>query len=132
MRRSLVSKPSQNYGDTFHLRFLNCNPWRRFSSCAGICSRGYWQAGCICPTASTVNTEMRWPPPRAHTAQPERWRMRRRSKEPRRMSEVEGSEAASLARASRVLSERFIYIYETIKRVRCQELSKHFYKILFF
>src|SRR6266566_609132 len=61
---------------------------------------------------------MRWPSPRAQTAQPERWRMRRWSKEPRRMSEVEGSEAASLARASRVLSECFIYIYETIKRVR--------------
>src|SRR5216684_4163327 len=42
--------------------------------------------------------------------------MRRWSKEPRRMSEVEGSEAASLARASRVLFECFIYIYETIKR----------------
>src|SRR5437660_757779 len=58
---------------------------------------------------------MRWPPPRAQTAQPERWRMRRWSKEPRRMSEVEGSEVASLARASRVLSECFIYIYETIR-----------------
>ena len=31
------------------------------------------------------------------------------------MSVVEGSEAASLARASRVLSECFIYIYETIR-----------------
>src|SRR5713101_6710749 len=56
---------------------------------------------------------MRWPPPRAHTAQPERWRMRRWSKEPRRMSVVEGREVASLARA---LSVCFIYQYETIKQ----------------
>src|SRR5258708_5707645 len=56
---------------------------------------------------------MRWPSPRAQTAQPERWRMRRWSKEPRRMSVVEGREVASLARA---LSVCFIYQYETIKQ----------------
>src|SRR6266436_7186021 len=56
---------------------------------------------------------MRWPPPRAHTAQPERWRMRRWSKEPRRMSVVERRQVASLARA---LSICFIYQYETIKQ----------------
>src|SRR5258708_38575429 len=56
---------------------------------------------------------MRWPSPRAHTAQPERWRMRRWSKEPRRMSVVEGRQVASLARA---LSICFIYQYETIKQ----------------
>src|SRR6266567_3161405 len=56
---------------------------------------------------------MRWPSPRAQTAQPERWRMRRWSKEPRRMSVVEGREVASLAR---VLSVCFIYQYETIKQ----------------
>src|SRR5881628_2492490 len=59
---------------------------------------------------------MRWPSPRAQTAQPERWRMRRWSKEPRRMSVVEGSAEASLARAWRVLSVCFIYIHETLKR----------------
>src|SRR6266571_9015121 len=72
---------------------------------------------------------MRWPSPRAQTAQPERWRMRRWSKEPRRMSVVEGRAAASLAR---VLSVRFIYIHETTKRWSCQEFFKHFYEILFF
>src|SRR6266704_3897197 len=56
---------------------------------------------------------MRWPSPRAQTAQPERWRMRRWSKEPRRMSVVEGRVVASLARA---LSVCFIYQYETIKQ----------------
>src|SRR5947209_3197695 len=56
---------------------------------------------------------MRWPSPRAQTAQPERWRMRRWRKEPRRISVVEGREVASLAR---VLSVCFIYQYETIKR----------------
>src|SRR6266545_1175696 len=59
---------------------------------------------------------MRWPSPRAQTAQPERWRMRRWSREPRRMSVVEGREAASLARAGRVLSVCFIYIHETPDR----------------
>src|SRR5712692_675705 len=58
---------------------------------------------------------MRWPPPRAQTAQPERWRMRRWSKEPRRMSVVKGRVVVSLARASRVLSLCLIYIHETIK-----------------
>src|SRR5438876_4015586 len=62
---------------------------------------------------------MRWPSPRAQTAQPERWRMRRWSSEPRRMSvvegRVEGRVAASLARASRVLPVRFIYTHETLK-----------------
>src|SRR5437899_3311700 len=71
---------------------------------------------------------MRWPSPRAHTAQPERWRMRRWSKEPRRMSVVEGRE---VARVARVLSVRFIYIHETTKRWSCQEFFKHFYEILF-
>src|SRR2546426_11094673 len=66
---------------------------------------------------------MRWPPPRAHTAQPERWRMRRWSKEPRRMSVVEGRVVASLAR---VLSVRFIYIHETTKRWSCQEFFQTF------
>src|SRR6266704_2250359 len=66
---------------------------------------------------------MRWPSPRAHTAQPERWRMRRWSKEPRRMSVVEGREVASLAR---VLSVRFIYIHETTKRWSCQEFFQTF------
>src|SRR6266852_2038850 len=58
--------------------------------------------------------------------------MRRWSKEPRRMSVVEGSAAASLTRAARVLSVCFIYIYETIKESPCQELFEHFYQILFF
>src|SRR6058998_3371027 len=58
---------------------------------------------------------MRWPSPRAQTAHPERWRMRRWSKEPRRMSVVEGRTAASLARAVRALLLCFIYIYETTK-----------------
>src|SRR6266566_6098513 len=75
---------------------------------------------------------MRWPSPRAQTAQPERWRMRRWSKEPRRMSVVEGRVVASLARAARALSVCFIYQYETINRGPCQEFFKHFYKILFF
>src|SRR5947199_641483 len=57
---------------------------------------------------------MRWPSPLAQTAQPERWRMRRWSKEPRRMSVVEGRVVASLARA---LSVRFIYIHETTRRM---------------
>src|SRR5712692_4598217 len=74
---------------------------------------------------------MRWPSPRAQTAQPERWRMRRWSREPRRKSVVEGSLVASLARAARVLSVCFIYIHETIKEGPCQEFSKHFYEILF-
>src|SRR5439155_26303469 len=72
---------------------------------------------------------MRWPSPLAQTAQPERWRMRRWSKEPRRMSVVEGRVVASLARA---LSVRFIYIHETARRWPCQEFSKHFEEILFF
>src|SRR5438552_7821021 len=59
---------------------------------------------------------MGWPSPRAQTAQPERWRMRRWSKEPRRMSVVEGRVVASLARAARALSVGFIYQYETIKQ----------------
>src|SRR5437016_12004616 len=59
---------------------------------------------------------MGWPSPRAQTAQPERWRMRRWSKEPRRMSVVEGRVVASLARAARALSVCFIYQYETIKQ----------------
>src|SRR5713226_2444401 len=58
--------------------------------------------------------------------------MRRWSKEPRRMSVVEGSAAASLARGSLVLSLCFIYIHETTKAGPCQGPSKHFYKILFF
>src|SRR6266852_1180346 len=70
---------------------------------------------------------MRWPSRRAQTARPERWRMRRWSKEPRRMSLVEGREVASLARA---LSVCFIYQYETINRGPCQEFFKHFYEIL--
>src|SRR5713226_3008762 len=75
---------------------------------------------------------MRWPPPRAHTAQPERWRMRRWSKEPRRMSVVEGRvEGRVVASLARVLSVRFIYIHETTKRWLCQEFFKHFYEILF-
>src|SRR5258708_12736037 len=56
---------------------------------------------------------MRWPSPRAQTAQPERWRMGGWSKEAGRMSVVEGREVASLARA---LSVCFIYQYETIKQ----------------
>src|SRR5215469_3330361 len=40
------------------------------------------------------------PPPLAQTAQPVRWRMRRWSKEPRRISVTGGRAAASLARAS--------------------------------
>src|SRR5712664_1714214 len=75
---------------------------------------------------------MRWPSPRAQTAQPERWRMRRWSKEPRRMSEVKGRVAVSLARAVRVLSVVVFHTYETTKEGPCQELSKHFYEILFF
>src|SRR5207247_6646888 len=55
--------------------------------------------------------------------------MRRWSKEPRRMSVVEGRVVASLARA---LSVCFIYQYETINRGSCQEFFKHFYEILFF
>src|SRR3989441_12969044 len=75
---------------------------------------------------------MRWPSPRAQTAQPERWRMRRWSKEPRRMSVVKGRVEVSLARASRVLSLFLIYIHETIKDGLCQDFSKQFYEILFF
>src|SRR3989440_1475467 len=43
---------------------------------------------------------MRWPPPRAQTAQPERWRMRRWSKEPRRMSVVEGDRKSTRLNSS--------------------------------
>src|SRR6266849_349626 len=75
---------------------------------------------------------MRWPSPRAQTAQPERWRMRRWSREPRRMSVVEGRGAASLVRASRVLSVRFIYIHETLQGRSVSRVFKHFYEILFF
>src|SRR6266567_8226087 len=73
---------------------------------------------------------MRWPSPRAQTAQPERWRMRRWSKEPRRMSVVEGREVASLAR---VLSVCVIYKYETIKTEgRVKSFSNIFTRCCFF
>src|SRR6266567_1858843 len=73
---------------------------------------------------------MRWPSPRAQTAQPERWRMRRWSKEPRRMSVVEGREVASLAR---VLSVCFIYKDETIKTEgRVKSFSNIFTRCCFF
>src|SRR6266849_5439578 len=75
---------------------------------------------------------MRWPSPRAQTAQPERWRMRRWSKEPRRMSVVKGRVVVSLARASRVLSLCLIYIHETIKDGLCQALFKHFMRFCLF
>ena len=72
-----------------------------------------------------VNTQTRWPLPRAQAAQPERWRMRRRSKEPRRISVVEGSAAASLARFLITVS-CFIYKNETTKPSSSQPLPEHF------
>ena len=55
------------------------------------------------------------------TLQPLRWRMRRCSKEPRRISVVEGSLAASWVRALRI-ALCFILINETHKRliVKCR------------
>jgi hypothetical protein len=53
--------------------------------------------------------------PWAQVAQPERWRMVRWSREPRRISVVKGSEAASWARASGVFFVCFILINENTK-----------------
>src|SRR5882757_963603 len=75
-----------------------------------------------------VNTQTRWPLPRAQAAQPERWRMRRRSKEPRRISVVEGSAAASLARVLMIVS-CFIYKNETTKPSSSQPLPEHFFHL---
>src|SRR5580700_7899052 len=77
-----------------------------------------------------VNTQTRWPLPRAQVAQPERWRMRRWSKEPRRISVVEGRAAASLARFLIIVS-CFIYNDETLKRRLCQALPEHLFQICF-
>src|ERR1022692_216141 len=52
------------------------------------------------PGQLTVKTQTKWPGPRAQTAQPVRWRMRRWSKEPRRIWVVAGRAAASLVRAA--------------------------------
>src|SRR5580704_11812179 len=76
-----------------------------------------------------VNTQTRWPLPLAQTAQPERWRMRRWSKEPRRISVVEGRAAASLARVLMIVS-CFIYKYETTKHRSCQYFSEHLFSSL--
>src|SRR5437879_210057 len=70
---------------------------------------------------------MRWPSPLAQTAQPERWRMRRWSKEPRRISVVEGRAAASLARAL-TTDVCFIYKNETLKHRFCQYLLQHLFQ----
>src|ERR1035438_9278783 len=56
--------------------------------------------------------------------------MRRWSREPRRMSVVEGRAAESLARALRIVS-CFIYNDETIKRRFCQSLPEHLFQICF-
>src|ERR1700674_2112447 len=56
--------------------------------------------------------------------------MRRWSKEPRRISVVEGRATASLARALRMLS-CFIYKNETTKHGLCQDLSEHLFHFLF-
>src|ERR1039457_6757652 len=53
--------------------------------------------------------------------------MRRRSKEPRRISVVEGKAAASLARASMTVS-CFIYNDETPTRGFCQSLPQHLFQ----
>src|ERR1700730_2640362 len=57
--------------------------------------------------------------------------MRRWSKEPRRISVVEGRAPASLVRALRRAS-CFIYKNETIERRFCQSLSEHLFHFLFF
>src|SRR5882724_12361173 len=77
-----------------------------------------------------VNTQTRWPLPRAQTAQPERWRMRRRSKDPRRISVVEGRAAATFARALMIVS-CFIYNNETIKNLFRQSLPEHLFQNCF-
>src|SRR5271169_5858193 len=56
--------------------------------------------------------------------------MRRWSKEPRRISIVEGRAAASLARALMIFT-CFIYKNETTKRRLCQDLSEHLFHFLF-
>src|ERR1039457_2752515 len=54
--------------------------------------------------------------------------MRRRSKEPRRISVVEGRAAESLARVWMTVS-CFIYNDETLKRCSCQSLPQHLFQI---
>ena len=56
--------------------------------------------------------------------------MRRRSKEPRRISVVEGRAAASLAREARTLS-CFILINETTEAPLVSRPLEHYYQILF-
>src|ERR1039457_445489 len=74
------------------------------------------------PGYLTVKTQTQWPGPRAQTAQPERWRMRRWSKEPRRISVVAGRAAASLVRAAG-MAMCFTLTNETHGGYRCQALQ---------
>src|SRR6266705_531854 len=69
-----------------------------------------------------VKTQTGWPGPWAQTAQPVRWRMRRWSKEPRRISVVEGIAAASLARAAGI-AVCFTLYNETQQTCSCQALG---------
>src|ERR1017187_1450094 len=74
------------------------------------------------PGELTVKTQTKWPGPRAQTARPVRCRMRRWSKEARRIWVVEGSPAASLARALGIVV-CFTLKKETTRGYSCQALQ---------